>query len=140
MDGRMERWTDGWMDGWMDGWLVEWSGGWMDAWMHGCMDPWLDGWLAGWMDGWMDGCRNKPTYRQIDVAYFSSICVLMSKERWISPLAVRFSQGKIHPFFHERGPISEAGSALETPRRSLLHTHTSTYAILPLVEIDVNSY
>ncbi|CAE7852339.1 Slc47a1, partial [Symbiodinium necroappetens] len=28
-------------------------------------------------------------------------------ERWISPLAVRFSQGKIHPFFHERGPISE---------------------------------
>ena len=30
------------------------------------------------------------------------------KERWISPLAVRFSQGKIHPFFHERGPISEA--------------------------------
>ena len=30
------------------------------------------------------------------------------QERWISPLAVRFSQGKIHPFFHERGPISEA--------------------------------
>lgn len=29
------------------------------------------------------------------------------EERWISPLAVRFSQGKIHPFFHERGPISE---------------------------------
>mmetsp|Transcript_100664 Transcript_100664/g.174792 ORF Transcript_100664/g.174792 Transcript_100664/m.174792 type:complete len:709 (-) Transcript_100664:99-2225(-) len=29
------------------------------------------------------------------------------EERWVSPLAVRFSQGKIHPFFHERGPISE---------------------------------
>jgi len=29
------------------------------------------------------------------------------EERFISPLAVRFSQGKIHPFFHERGPISE---------------------------------
>lgn len=29
------------------------------------------------------------------------------EERWISPLAVRFSQGKIHPFFHERGPICE---------------------------------
>ena len=32
----------------------------------------------------------------------------LRQERWISPLAVRFSQGKIHPFFHERGPISEA--------------------------------
>jgi len=29
------------------------------------------------------------------------------EERWTSPLAVRFSQGKIHPFFHERGPICE---------------------------------
>lgn len=29
------------------------------------------------------------------------------EERWVSPLEVRFSQGKIHPFFHERGPISE---------------------------------
>eukprot|EP00930_Biecheleria_cincta_P008650 TRINITY_DN11017_c0_g1_i1.p1 TRINITY_DN11017_c0_g1~~TRINITY_DN11017_c0_g1_i1.p1 ORF type:complete len:716 (-),score=131.15 TRINITY_DN11017_c0_g1_i1:152-2299(-) len=29
------------------------------------------------------------------------------EERWISPLAVRFSQGKIHPFFHERGPVCE---------------------------------
>lgn len=29
------------------------------------------------------------------------------EERWVSPLSVRFSQGKIHPFFHERGPISE---------------------------------
>jgi hypothetical protein len=29
------------------------------------------------------------------------------EERWVSPLMVRFSQGKIHPFFHERGPISE---------------------------------
>lgn len=29
------------------------------------------------------------------------------EEKWVSPLAVRFSQGKIHPFFHERGPISE---------------------------------
>ena len=33
---------------------------------------------------------------------------MCAQERWISPLAVRFSQGKIHPFFHERGPISEA--------------------------------
>eukprot|EP00929_Paragymnodinium_shiwhaense_P107185 TRINITY_DN7324_c0_g1_i2.p1 TRINITY_DN7324_c0_g1~~TRINITY_DN7324_c0_g1_i2.p1 ORF type:complete len:666 (+),score=142.33 TRINITY_DN7324_c0_g1_i2:98-2095(+) len=32
---------------------------------------------------------------------------LVWEERWVSPLAVRFSQGKIHPFFHERGPISE---------------------------------
>lgn len=29
------------------------------------------------------------------------------EERWICPLMVRFSQGKIHPFFHGRGPISE---------------------------------
>jgi len=29
------------------------------------------------------------------------------EEQWVSPLLVRFSQGKIHPFFHERGPISE---------------------------------
>jgi hypothetical protein len=29
------------------------------------------------------------------------------EERFVSPLAVRFSQGKIHPFFHERGPICE---------------------------------
>jgi len=29
------------------------------------------------------------------------------EERWICPLLVRFSQGKIHPFFHGRGPISE---------------------------------
>mmetsp|Transcript_38365 Transcript_38365/g.90166 ORF Transcript_38365/g.90166 Transcript_38365/m.90166 type:complete len:743 (+) Transcript_38365:91-2319(+) len=27
--------------------------------------------------------------------------------RWVSPLAVRFSQGKVHPFFHARGPITE---------------------------------
>mmetsp|Transcript_41407 Transcript_41407/g.75007 ORF Transcript_41407/g.75007 Transcript_41407/m.75007 type:complete len:627 (-) Transcript_41407:60-1940(-) len=27
--------------------------------------------------------------------------------QWVSPLAVRFSQGKVHPFFHERGPITE---------------------------------
>jgi len=32
---------------------------------------------------------------------------ILWEERWISPLLVRFSQGKIHPFFHERGPISE---------------------------------
>lgn len=35
------------------------------------------------------------------------------EERWISPLAVRFSQGKIHPFFHERGPISEVMSQMK---------------------------
>jgi len=29
------------------------------------------------------------------------------EERWVCPLLVRFSQGKIHPFFHGRGPISE---------------------------------
>lgn len=29
------------------------------------------------------------------------------EEQWVSPLLIRFSQGKIHPFFHERGPISE---------------------------------
>lgn len=27
--------------------------------------------------------------------------------RWVSPLAIRFSQGKVHPFFHERGPVTE---------------------------------
>merc|ERR1719321_1101611 len=47
------------------------------------------------------------------------------EERWVCPLGVRFSQGKIHPFFHERGPISEVllqiqansteGKALGTP-------------------------
>ena len=41
------------------------------------------------------------------------------QERWISPLAVRFSQGKIHPFFHERGPISEAGRNGTFPSLSL---------------------
>eukprot|EP00435_Cladocopium_sp_Y103_P022505 s321_g5.t1 len=35
------------------------------------------------------------------------------EDRWISPLAVRFSQGKIHPFFHERGPISEVMSQMK---------------------------
>lgn len=35
------------------------------------------------------------------------------EERWISPLAVRFSQGKIHPFFHERGPILEVMSQIK---------------------------
>mmetsp|Transcript_74183 Transcript_74183/g.214907 ORF Transcript_74183/g.214907 Transcript_74183/m.214907 type:complete len:524 (+) Transcript_74183:1773-3344(+) len=29
------------------------------------------------------------------------------EERWVCPLLVRFSQGKIHPLFHGRGPISE---------------------------------
>lgn len=39
------------------------------------------------------------------------------EEQWVSPLMIRFSQGKIHPFFHERGPISEVMTQIKVRKQ-----------------------
>lgn len=56
---------------------------------------------------------------------------LVWEERLISPLVVRFSQGKIHPFFHERGPISEVMAQIRLKEDSPVEEHLDWKLIEP---------
>eukprot|EP00929_Paragymnodinium_shiwhaense_P107186 TRINITY_DN7324_c0_g3_i1.p1 TRINITY_DN7324_c0_g3~~TRINITY_DN7324_c0_g3_i1.p1 ORF type:complete len:656 (+),score=140.32 TRINITY_DN7324_c0_g3_i1:76-2043(+) len=112
------------------GWAANGDDWWESAW-------WENGWNEGWDEGytdaaWKEGGDENPKPKEKEKGVQAVLghlnwgpkCELPDllpealerkvldegivwEERWISPFAVRFSQGKIHPFFHERGPIYE---------------------------------